>query len=51
MLVAKAMLDSRVLDMPFCSTLVEMAVFGQSSVDKMAAIKVIISVDYYWFCL
>ena len=40
MLVAKAMLDSRVLDMPFSPVLVEMAVFGHSSVDKQAAIMV-----------
>jgi hypothetical protein len=40
MLVAKAMLDSRVLDMPFSPVLVEMVVFGQSSVDKQAAIMV-----------
>jgi E3 ubiquitin-protein ligase TRIP12 len=37
-LVAKALLDSRVLDMPFSPTFIEMAVFGHASVQSMTAI-------------
>jgi len=39
-LVAKALLDSRTLDLPFSPVFIEMSVFGPSTVSKMTAIKV-----------
>jgi hypothetical protein len=40
-LIAKALLDSRVLDIPFSPVFIEMCVFGHSNISKLSAIKVI----------
>jgi hypothetical protein len=39
-LIAKAFLDSRVLDIPLHPTFVEMVVFGHESVETMTALQV-----------
>ena len=42
-LIAKALLDSRVLDIPFSPLFIQMCVFGHSSLPKMSAIRVIVN--------